>query len=123
MKIIYADDDEDLRDIVELALLSHGGFELQCVADGASALELAEKWQPDVIVSDVHMTGMDGMALLAELRGNPATTKIPLIFLTATTDTKKRAGMIALGAKAIIDKPFNSRALGAQLFELMSDSQ
>ena len=122
IKILYVDDDEDLRDIVEFALLAHGGFDLQCTADGPSALALAEQWQPDVVVSDVHMAGMDGMALLAELRRNPATASIPLIFLTASTDPKKRAGMLALGARAIIDKPFDPRRLGEQLAELVSDA-
>ncbi|MFD1766112.1 response regulator [Sphingorhabdus buctiana] len=120
MKIVYVDDDEDLRDIVELALLSHGGFELQCSTDGASALALVEQWQPDAVLSDVHMAGMDGMALLAELQSNPATARIPLIFLTATTDRQKRAGMLALGARGIIDKPFDPRRLGEHLAEMVS---
>lgn len=122
MKVIYVDDDEDLRDIVDFALSAHGGFDLQCTADGASALALAERWQPDIVLSDVHMAGMDGMTLLAALRSNPATADIPVIFLTATTDPKKRAGMLALGARAIIDKPFDPRRLGEQLAKLVSDA-
>ncbi len=114
-RILYVDDEPDLRDIAKIALELDEGFEVQTAADGPSALALARQWQPHLILIDVMMPGMDGPATLAALRSSPDIVAVPAVFITARTQRHEFERLMALGAAGVIAKPFDPLALAAQV--------
>jgi CheY-like chemotaxis protein len=95
-----------MRDVVELALGFESEFVVMSCEGGEAALAAVPGWQPDLIILDVLMPGMDGPALLARLRENTSTAKIPVIFITGRAPAAERERLMALGAVAVIAKPF-----------------
>lgn len=121
MKVVFVDDDQDLRDIVELALQMYGGFDVRPQRDVRQAIQCAIEWQPDLIVTDLNMPEMDGASLLAALKGDPRTLQIPVVFLTAGCSRATRESLLDAGAMAILEKPFDPRSLGSELARLVRD--
>jgi two-component system OmpR family response regulator len=105
-RILLVDDDPLMRDVVELALGLESEFVVMSCAGGEEGLAAVPGWAPDLIILDVMMPGMDGPAMLARLRENPDTAKIPVIFITARAPAAERERLMALGAVAVIAKPF-----------------
>ncbi len=102
--ILIIEDEPETRQNLVL-LLEMEGFEPLAAANGREGVALARDEQPDMIFCDVSMPEMDGHAVLAALRADPATVSIPFIFLTARSDRKDlRAGM-NLGADDYLTKP------------------
>jgi DNA-binding response OmpR family regulator len=88
-------------------------------ADGLTGLRLAKREQPDVILLGVMMPAMDGWQVAEELRKDPETWKIPIVFLTARSALKDRARGFDLGAVDYITKPFNPVELVARVRGLL----
>lgn len=105
-RILHVDDDPLIRDVVELALGFNSEFVVMSCEGGEEALAAVPGWQPDLIILDVLMPGMDGPALLARLRENPSTAMIPVIFITSCAPAAERKRLMRLGAVAVIAKPF-----------------
>jgi len=105
-RILNVDDDPLMRDVVELALNFESEFVVMSCENGEEALAAVPGWQPDLIILDVKLPGMDGPAVLARLRENSDTAKIPVIFITARCSPAERERLMALGAVAVIAKPF-----------------
>jgi two-component system OmpR family response regulator len=105
-RILHVDDDPLMRDVVELALNFESEFVVMSCENGEEALAAVPGWEPDLIILDVKLPGIDGQAVLARLRENPATAKIPVIFITARCPPAERERLMALGAVAVIAKPF-----------------
>ena len=105
-RILHVDDDPLMRDVVELALGFDSEFMVMSCASGEEGLAAVPGWAPDLIILDVLMPGMDGPAMLARLREDPDTAKIPVIFITARAPAAERERLLALGAVAVIAKPF-----------------
>ena len=105
-RILHVDDDPLMRDVIELALGFNSEFVVMSCDGGEEALAAVPGWAPDLIILDVMMPGMDGPAVLARLRENPDTAKIPVIFITARAPAAERERLMALGAVAVIAKPF-----------------
>ena len=105
-RILHVDDDPLMRDVVELALSFNSEFVVMSYGSGAEALAAVPGWAPDLIILDVMMPLMDGTAVLAHLRENPDSAKIPVIFITARCPPAERERLMALGAVAVIAKPF-----------------
>ena len=118
MKILLADDDRTILTIAELSLSKLGGHEVVCARDGREALELAAREKPDLIILDAMMPGMDGYEACARLKADPATSGIPVIFLTAAEPQEKEKAL-ALGARGVIAKPFRPDLLPAQVRALL----
>lgn len=107
IKILVVEDAHSLRtDIVEM--LEYEGYAVASAENGKVALDLAQTFRPDVIVSDIMMPVMDGLKLLAALRADGATATIPLIFLTARTDRVDMRQGMELGADDFVTKPFHA---------------
>lgn len=109
--ILHVDDEPDIREVVEISLGIDPDFVIRSCGSGAEALVLATEWLPDVILMDVMMPAMDGPATLERLRENPATNRIPVIFMTARAQTRELDQFRALGAIGVVPKPFDPMTL------------
>jgi signal transduction histidine kinase/DNA-binding NarL/FixJ family response regulator len=111
--ILLADDNGDMREYVS-GLLG-GRFQLVQTENGKTALAEAERLLPDLVLTDVMMPDMDGFALLAALRQNPATRTVPVIMLSARAGEEARIDGIDAGADDYLTKPFSARELLARV--------
>lgn len=107
--LVIEDETPILENIVEVLLLS--GYEAIGAQDGLEGIELLESFQPDLILCDIMMNGMDGWQVLRHVRSNPATSSLPFIFLTALADKAAVQQGYNLGANDYITKPFLSNEL------------
>jgi len=119
MRILYVDDEPDIRTVAVMSLQLHPGFEVAECPSGALALQMAHDWQPDVVLLDVMMPEMDGAMTRAALRDDPATTAIPVVFVTARTQPAELERLRALGVTGIIAKPFDPMVLASQVTAIM----
>ena len=118
-RVLHVDDDPDIREVAVMALEMLGGFTVATCDSGAKAVETALSFAPDVILLDMMMPGMDGPATLNELRKNPGTAAIPVIFMTAKVQAHEVGGYLALGAAGVIAKPFDPTALSGQIKDIL----
>lgn len=121
IRILYVDDEADLREIATMSLELDPDFEVRASATGEEAIEVARAWQPALILLDMMMPGMDGPAVSRALRQDPATLEIPVVFITARTRASDVEALMALGARAVIAKPFDPMTLAGQVRELIYD--
>jgi CheY-like chemotaxis protein len=119
-KILLVDDEPDIRKVATISLSRIGNFQVVEACSGAQALSLAASERPDVILLDVMMPNMDGPTTFANLRADPATSAIPVIFMTAKAQMHEVAAIRALGAAGVIAKPFDPRTLPAEVTRLVS---
>jgi CheY-like chemotaxis protein len=118
-RLLYVDDEADIRDVVEIALEDEADFELRLCASGAAALQLAQEFRPDLLLLDVMMPGLDGPSTLARLRELPGMKGTPAAFVTAKVQPGEIEQLIALGAVGVIAKPFDPMTLAAQVRDLL----
>ena len=90
-----------------------GAFSLIEAGTGKTALAEAEQRLPDLVLTDIMMPEMDGFALLAALRQNPATRSIPVIMLSARAGEEARIDGVDAGADDYLTKPFSARELAS----------
>ena len=118
-RVLIVDDDEDVRNVTDMAVRHIGKWQTVLAASGEEALEKARSEQPDVILLDVMMPGLDGPSTLAKLRKDPATLAIPVIFLTAKAQPHEISHFMALGAHGVIAKPFQVQTLPAEIVRIV----
>ncbi len=118
-RILYVDDEADIREVACMALELDGGFDVQSAGSGPEAIAAAAAWNPQVILLDVMMPGMDGPATFARLKELPALEGTPIIFITARTQAQDVNALMALGAAGVIAKPFDPMTLSEQVRELV----
>jgi CheY-like chemotaxis protein len=114
-RVLFAEDEADIREIIDLALATVGGLELRPCASGEEAIEAATAFRPDLILLDVMMPGLDGPTTLARLRARPDVAGIPAVFMTAKAQRHEVERFVALGAADVIAKPFDPMTLAGQL--------
>lgn len=114
-KILYVEDEEDIRAVAELALESVGGFTLKSCGSGQQALREGPDFAPDLILLDVMMPGMDGPSTFEALMEIPALANTPVIFMTAKVQSDEVAYYKKLGAIDVIPKPFDPMSLADQI--------
>ena len=117
-RILYVEDDSDIRTITAMALETVGGFAVIPCSSGEEALAAAPGANADLILLDVMMPGMDGLATLSALRGLSQTTDIPVIFMTAKVQASEIQQYMDLGVVDVIAKPFDPMTLSAQIGEI-----
>ena len=118
-RIMYVEDEADIREIAEFALEDEG-FDLLICASGEAALQQVSAFSPDLILLDVMMPLMDGPSTLKLLRELPGQSTTAVVFLTAKVQPNEVEAYMALGALAVIAKPFDPMALPEQIRELLS---
>jgi PAS domain S-box-containing protein len=112
-RILLADDNADMRAYMQRLLGEE--YEVEAVADGESALEIARERRPDLIVSDIMMPRLDGFGLLRALRADEALKSIPVILLSARAGEESRIEGLHTGADDYLVKPFSARELLARV--------
>jgi len=112
--ILVIDDEKDLIELVRYNLEKEG-FEVIGAPDGESGLKIATQFQPDVILVDVMLPGIDGLDVCRLLRSSNRTARIPVIMLTAKSAESDRVVGLELGADDYVTKPFSPRELGARV--------
>ncbi len=118
-RILVIDDEADIREVARLSLEHIGGHAVVTAESGVVAVEAAEREQPDAILLDVMMPGLDGPATLAALRAHEPTAHIPVVFLTAKARESDRVALLAAGAAGVITKPFDPMGLAAEIEALL----
>ena len=114
-RILYVEDEESIGRLAKMALHNLGGFAVEVCASPALALEKFREFQPDLILLDVMLPGMDGLSFFKLLRENPKTREIPVIFMTAKIQPQEILSYRNLGALGVIPKPFYPRTLASEI--------
>ncbi len=114
-RILLVDDESDIRTVAQLSLSMVGGFTVELCGSGSEALEKATAFNPDLILLDVMMPGMDGPTTLNRLREIPSLGKTPVVFMTAKVQPLEVAQLKASGALDVLSKPFDPMALSDSL--------
>ena len=121
-RVLVIDDEAPIRLLCRVNLQA-AGMEVVEAPDGSAGLELARNGQPDVILLDVMMPGLDGWKVAEELLDDPLTDEIPIVFLTARAELRDRARGIDLGGVEYVTKPFNPLELAPLVRELLERVQ
>jgi len=116
--ILLVDDEKDFVDAVR-SLLEERGFNVRSANDGVRALEMVTENTPDLILLDIVMPKMDGIAFLKKLKEEEKTSKIPVIILTVRDGQANRNIGLEAGAYEYISKPYDSIALLRQVRNIL----
>ncbi len=117
--ILIVDDDESIQTVVQFGIQMATDWEVLIASSGPQGLKIAGDRSPDVILLDVMMPDMDGIATFKALQSEPQTAQIPVIFLTAKAQTSERRQFNDLGVSGVITKPFNSLDLPDQISKML----
>ncbi|MEO7086858.1 MAG: response regulator [Gemmatimonadaceae bacterium] len=117
--VLIVDDDEDVREIAQLSIELGAGWNVIAASSGLAGVSLAAAEQPDAILLDVMMPGLDGPATLDRLQSIAETRSIPVIFLTAKARASDQVRLAALGVAGVLPKPFDPVALPGQISDLL----
>ena len=109
--ILHVEDDASLQNLVRIALESLGGFAVRTAGGAHQALALAREAAPDLLLLDLDLPDMNGIAALRALRQLPGVAAAPVVFLTASTDPAVEIELRVLGVQEILRKPFRPRLL------------
>ncbi len=113
-KILLVEDEKDIIKMLEYNLKKEG-FKVIDARDGEDALDMALREQPDIILLDLMLPGMDGLEVCKNLKKEPRTASIPVIMVTAKSQESDKIVGLELGADDYITKPFSPRELIARI--------
>ncbi|HZT23112.1 MAG TPA: response regulator [Verrucomicrobiae bacterium] len=119
-RILVADDESDFVEILKFRLTPLHG-EILTAANGVQALSLARQFQPDLILLDILLPDLDGLSVRDILRRQPATKKIPIIFISALSGRAARRTMTA-STEDFFTKPLDWERLARRIDELLNDA-
>ncbi|WP_286759948.1 response regulator [Sulfitobacter sp. UBA1132] len=122
IKVIHVEDDDDIRELVELSLKISGEFEVLSCASGIEAMSAVEAFKPDLLLLDVMMPNMNGVETLENIRNLEGFSMIPAIFVTARAGVDQNQAVLKAGALGVIVKPFDPLELGGEVKTLFSDA-
>lgn len=122
-RVLLIDDDELIREVVQISLAKVGGWEVLTACSGEEGLGTAIAEHPDAILLDVMMPGLDGPGTLVRLQADPATAAIPVVFLTAKVRHSEQRQWTELGAAGVLVKPFDPLLLPHQVAEALGWSE
>ena len=118
-RVLIVDDEAPIRLLCRVNLEAEK-MDVVEASDGIAGLEAARSERPDVILLDVMMPGLDGWRVAEELLEDPATSSIPIVFLTARAELRDRARGLDLGGLDYVTKPFNPVELAQTIREVIS---
>jgi CheY-like chemotaxis protein len=118
VRVLVIDDAPEIRRIAVFSLVRFGKMQALEAATGAEGIEVARRERPDAILLDLVLPDLEGTAVLAALKGDPATAAIPVVLLSATLPERER--LRELGAQGALAKPFDPMGLPAALLAALS---
>ena len=118
-RVLIIADERDIREVARLGLEIVSGWDVDTAANGPDGVRRAAAAPPDAILLDVMMPDVDGPETLRRLRAEPVTAAVPVVFLTARTQTADLEWLRNLGAAGVIAKPFDPVTLGDELAGLL----
>lgn len=122
-KVLVVDDDDDTLVIARYSLKNLKDVEVKYASSGGAAVKEALRFQPDLILLDVMMPDMDGMATLKEIRSLTAISHIPVVFFTAKAQKEEIDSYIQAGVLDVIVKPFDPIHLGEVILKIWNKQQ
>src|SRR6266851_4192323 len=109
----------EVNQLLTASVLEREGFVVDLAADSTQALEQLRARTPDVILMDVQLPGVDGLALTRQIKADPATARITIVALTAHAMAGDREQTLAAGCAGYISKPIDTRTFGRQVREFL----
>lgn len=125
-RVLIIDDEDDIREVAALSLEATAGWQVITAASGAKGIEAAIAEQPDVILMDVMMPGVDGPTTFRQMQQTPSIGHIPVLLLTAKVQGIDKRRFADLGVAGVLFKPFDPLTLAEQISETLrwkSDSR
>jgi CheY-like chemotaxis protein len=117
MKILVVED-QAIESKLAIHVLSEAGHEVTGADAAEQALEAINEDRPNIILMDLLLPGMDGLALVRKVKGDPATRDIQIVAVTSHPEKFSRADALAAGCDAYLEKPLSTRTLPAMLTEV-----
>ena len=118
-RVLIVDDEPMILEVAQVSLETIAGWTVLTAGDGAEAVRVAAVQQPDAILMDVMMPGMDGPATCRHLAENAETSTIPIILLTAKVQRADQRQWESLPVAGVLGKPFDPVALPSQMADLL----
>lgn len=119
MRLLCADDEPDIRTILELALSLEPSIHAELFSSGAALIARAQAGHADAVLLDAMMPDVDGYETCRRLKADPATAHLPVVFLTARAQQSERDGAREVGAVACLAKPFDPMTLARELLVVL----
>jgi CheY-like chemotaxis protein len=113
--LVLVVEDNEVNQLLTASVLGREGFEVDIAGTSEQALEHLRDHKPDLILMDIQLPGMDGLALTRRLKSDPATAHIVVVALTAHAMTGDREQSLAAGCAGYISKPIDTRSFGSQV--------
>ena len=123
MRILIAEDERDIRELIVFTLREVAGFDVHEAVNGIDALEKVSQVMPDLVLMDVRMPKMNGYEACEKMKKDPALRDIPVVFLSAKGQESEIKTGLKMGAEAYILKPFSPDELIGQVEMIMKQVQ
>ncbi len=118
-RILVIDDEDDIREVAALSLEATAGWEILTARSGAEGITIAAAQQPDAILMDVMMPGVDGPTTFRTMQADSRVRDIPVLLLTAKVQGVDQRRFAGLGVAAILFKPFDPLTLASQISDAL----
>jgi CheY-like chemotaxis protein len=112
-------DDQPISIKIIRSVLEGDGYQVQVAVNATEALEVLKSYRPDLILMDIHMPGLDGLALTKLLKSNPEARHIKIVAISAYASSVDEERITAAGCNGYIPKPINTRTLAASIREYL----
>jgi two-component system response regulator MprA len=122
LRVLVVDDEQSIVDFIRLGM-RYEGFQVEHASDGYAGLDLAQRLQPDIVILDIMLPGIDGLEVCRRLRASEATANIPILMLTAKDEVQDRVIGLESGADDYLAKPFKFEELLARVRALLRRQQ
>jgi two-component system response regulator MprA len=122
LKVLVIDDEESIVDLIKLGL-KYEGFQVEAAFDGPEGLAAAQRIDPDLIILDSILPGVDGLEVLRQLRLNPVTRDVPVLMLTAKGKVQDKVTGLETGADDYLAKPFSFEEFVARIRAILRRQQ
>jgi len=114
-RVLAVDDEPDIRKMIEFGL-GNLGFDVRTIGDGRAAADIIRNWEPEAIILDIVMPGVDGLSLITSLR---RVTDVPILMITGKSQTTDKVTALGTGADDYISKPFDLDEVAARIHALL----